>query len=134
MTDFSLIKFPLHIEDNGYLSVFEVGKQVPFQIQRVFTVTAPESDIRGEHAHKKCSQLLVCVSGKIKVSYDNGKEKGIVLLEKMSEGILIPPGTWAIQEYMDRNSVLMVLCDRVYEEDDYLRDYQEFLNWRENNK
>lgn len=129
MTNFDLIRFPLHIEDNGYLSVFEVGKQVPFVIQRVFVVTAPENDIRGEHAHKECSQLLVCVNGKIKVTFDNGKEKGLILLEKMSEGILIPPGTWAIQEYIDRNSVLMVLCDRVYDEHDYIRDYNEFKNW-----
>jgi len=129
MSDFNLIKFPLHIEENGYLSVFEVGKQVPFPIQRVFTVTAHETDIRGDHAHRKCTQLLVCVHGKIKVSFDDGKSKGVVLLEKMSEGILIPPGVWSIQEYLDRHSVLMVLCDRIYESEDYIRDYEEFLEW-----
>ena len=129
MENNNLIKFPLHIEENGYLSVFEVGKDIPFNIQRVFTVTALEADIRGEHAHKKCSQLLVCVHGTIKVRWDDGYSKGIVLLEKMSEGFLIQPGVWATQEYLEGHSVLMVLCDRIYEAEDYIRDYNEFLSW-----
>ncbi|MCW7462984.1 sugar 3,4-ketoisomerase [Leptospira limi] len=128
----SLIRFPSFSEDNGSLSVFESGKEVPFLIQRVFTVTANVNDIRGEHSHRKCSQLLICVNGKIKVTCDNGSSKSEFDLEKMSDGLLIPPGIWATQAYVNENSVLMVLCDRGYEAEDYIREYSDFLEWVRN--
>lgn len=124
-----LIRFPSFTEENGSLSVFESNKEVPFLIQRVFSVTANVNDIRGEHSHRKCSQLLLCMNGKIKVVCDNGSSTREYLLEDMSEGLLIPPGIWATQEYIGLNSVLLVLCDRGYEAEDYIRNYNEFLEW-----
>jgi len=102
------------------------GGHFPFDIRRVFTVSAKAGDIRGDHAHKKCSQLLVCVSGRIRVSWDNGSVVSDQLLENMGSGILIPPGIWAKEEYLEDDSVLMVLCDRGYESEDYIRSYPEF--------
>jgi dTDP-4-dehydrorhamnose 3,5-epimerase-like enzyme len=122
----SKILFPMYEEDNGVLCVYECGSHVPFNIQRVFTISARAGDTRGEHAHKKCSQLLICVTGNIRVWCDNGSTLSQYDLNDMGMGLIVPPGIWAKQEYTTDNAVLMVLCDRNYEVDDYIRDYNEF--------
>ena len=121
-----LIRFPTFEDSNGTLGVYESGKHVPFTIKRVFTVSAKAHDVRGQHAHKKCMQLLVCVEGKIRVDCDDGLQLTQYMLTGMSPGLLIPPGVWAREEYLTDNSILMVLCDHEYEPDDYIRDYDEF--------
>lgn len=123
------VHFPKYPDDNGILYVYETGRYVPFNIQRIFTITARKGDIRGDHAHKKCSQLLVCVSGQIRVICDNGLVKTEYILANMETGLLIPPGIWATQEYTTDDAVLMVLCDRRYETEDYIRDPGEFENF-----
>jgi dTDP-4-dehydrorhamnose 3,5-epimerase-like enzyme len=87
---------------------------------------ARKGDIRGDHAHKKCTQLLVCVSGQIRVICDTGLAKTEYILKDMENGLLIPPCIWATQEYATDDAVLMVLCDRGYEAEDYIRDPGEF--------
>ncbi len=121
-----LINFPTYNDSNGTLAVQECGKHVPFEIQRVFTISANTGDIRGNHAHKQCTQLLVCIVGKICVTCDDGSLVTEHILDTMGIGLLIPPGVWAKQEYLVDGSVLMVLCDSKYVENDYLRDYKEF--------
>jgi dTDP-4-dehydrorhamnose 3,5-epimerase-like enzyme len=126
MTTATLVNFPKHAEDNGVVYVYEGGRHVPFEIQRVFTVTARKGDTRGDHAHKTCAQLLVCVSGRIRVICDNGLIKSEHMLENMETGLLVPAGVWATQEYTTDDAVLMVLCDRRYEAEDYIRDSGDF--------
>lgn len=126
MTELNRIQFQRHLEENGLLCVFESGQLVPFPIQRVFTISARKGDLRGDHAHKKCTQLLVSLCGKIRVNYDNGLVVSGHVLDGMGSGLLIPPGVWSTQEYLSEAAILMVLCDRVYEVDDYIRDYSEF--------
>jgi dTDP-4-dehydrorhamnose 3,5-epimerase-like enzyme len=111
---------------NGVLCVYEGGQGVPFEIRRVFTISAKAGDIRGEHAHKKCTQLLVCLSGQVRVVCDSGSAVTSHLLDSCSAGLLIPPRVWASEEYLTDGAVLMVLCDRTYEADDYIRDYNVF--------
>ncbi|MBE7423372.1 MAG: FdtA/QdtA family cupin domain-containing protein [Zoogloeaceae bacterium] len=123
----SLVTFPKHVDPNGALCVYESGKAVPFDIKRVFTVTARANDVRGDHAHKLCSQLLVCLAGTILVSCDNGIAVEDFKLDNMGTGLMIPPGIWATQQYIEDHSVLMVLCDRGYEENDYIRVREEFI-------
>ena len=131
MSQLNIVKF-LKIEElNCSLSVYECGKDIPFEVRRIFTVKAKSGSFRGDHAHKKCTQLLVCVAGKMLVTCDNGKEISEHLLEGMEYGILVPPGTWASQNYLMNESLLMVLCDRVYENDDYIRDYSELRKYIE---
>lgn len=120
------INFPEYSDLNGVLCVYECEKEVPFVIKRVFTVTAMRGDPRGDHAHKKCTQLLVCVSGEIRVTCDDGTNVSKHLLKGMGKGILVPPGIWAKQEYLTDGAVLMVLCDRGYEDEDYIRTYEKF--------
>ena len=126
MSQIAAIQFQKYEEDNGFLCVYESGQKVPFEIKRVFSVSAKGGDIRGDHAHKKCTQLLVCVSGAIRVVCDNGSVKSVHRLDGMWNGLLIPPGIWSTQEYLVDNAVLMVMCDRGYEAADYIRDYNDF--------
>src|SRR3989338_3791850 len=122
----SLCEFPLLVDNKGSLSVYQSGAGVPFAIQRVFTVRAGRGEVRGHHAHKQCAQLIVCVSGSIRVKCNDGQGVQEYLLENMGKGVLVPPGIWAEEEYLEDNSLLMVLCDRAYEPDDYIRDYGDF--------
>jgi dTDP-4-dehydrorhamnose 3,5-epimerase-like enzyme len=121
----TIINFLVHTDINGNLCAYESGQHVPFDIRRIFTVSAKAGDIRGEHAHKKCTQLLVCASGKIRVACDDGFVTEEYILDNMGIGLLIPPGIWTREEFMVDNPVLMVLCDQGYEED-YIRNYSDF--------
>jgi dTDP-4-dehydrorhamnose 3,5-epimerase-like enzyme len=126
-----LIKFSDEVCIDSSLYVYETGSLLPFDIKRVFTVISKVGIIRGNHAHKKCSQLLVCVSGEIEVITDNGNQEVAYKLSDMSQGLLIPPGIWASQKYLEQNSVLMVLCDALYDAGDYIHNYDYFkkLYW-----
>jgi len=104
--------------------------QVPFSIARVFTVCANKGAVRGDHAHYRCTQLLVCLSGTILVTCFDGRLTETAFLESNGRGILIPPGIWATQEYQKDNSVMMVLCDRGYEPEDYIRDSRKFVDFK----
>jgi dTDP-4-dehydrorhamnose 3,5-epimerase-like enzyme len=122
----SIIRLRKFSDDNGTLCVYQGGSDVPFQIRRVFSIRAKVNDIRGNHAHKQCTQMLVCLAGRIRVTCDNGHESAQYVLDDMDSGLLIPPQVWASQQYLEDDSVLMVLCDRDYEEEDYIRDYRDF--------
>lgn len=123
-----IIDLPHHFEENGDLIVMEKFKNVPFEIQRVFVVRAPKGAIRGQHSHIKCTQLLTCPSGIIDVQCDDGKNKSYFTLKHPNMALLIPPGIWAQQTYTVENSILTVLCDRIYEAEDYIREYNIFIN------
>ena len=102
------IRFGKFEDPNGVLCVYEGSRHVPFEIRRVFTVTAGAGDTRGDHAHKQCTQLLVCLSGEINVSCD-GYTVSEYRLDNMGEGLLIP-GDMARQTYVNEGALLMVLC------------------------
>ena len=120
-----LIEFPYLKENNGDLVVVE-GEIIPFSIKRVFNVRQQKGDIRGRHAHRHCSQLLICTNGAVKVRCDDTRTTEIYVLDKPNFGLFIPPGIWADQKYIENNTILTVLCDRPFEEADYLRNYEDF--------
>lgn len=126
-----IIKLPHHFEDNGDLIVMERIINIPFEIVRVFVVRASEGSIRGQHAHKACSQFLTCPSGTVEVLCDDGEQTSTFRLDHPNIGLLIPPGIWAQQTYLSKNSILTVICDHLYDATDYLRDYNEFKKFRE---
>lgn len=128
--------FPIFNDPNGSLTVFEVdGKAgVPFTIARIFTVVANSGCVRGNHAHYRCSQLLYCLSGQILLTLSDGVLNEEQQLLANSQGVLIPPGVWSSQKYQENKSVLMVMCDRGYEESDYIRDYEIFAEYKSKNK
>ena len=127
LSQVKIINLPHHFEENGDLIVMEQHKNVPFEIQRVFVVRAPKGARRGQHSHIKCTQLLTCPNGIIDVECDDGKNKSYFTLNHPNIALLIPPGIWAQQTYAVENSILTVLCDRIYEVEDYIRDYNEFI-------
>lgn len=129
MTRERIFNLQRHEHDNGFLCVFQRGVNVDFDIRRVFAVAASQGDVRGEHAHRKCTQLLMCVSGKILVSCDDGFKKAEYLLNGMHIALMIPPGIWAKQEYLTNDALLIVVCDRDYEAEDYIRDFDEYKNF-----
>jgi len=127
----NVIELPIHIDNTGTLVVLEGGETPPFPISRVFFVQGDKGVVRGKHAHKLCSQFLVCPLGEIRVICKDGSKEKEFLLDRPNLGLLVPPGTWAEQHYLSENAILMVFCDRNYEADDYIRDYSEFLKLKE---
>ena len=125
-----LINFPYYKEDNGDLVIMqEMDDFVPFYISRVFNVRADKDSIRGRHAHSECTQLLVCTNGSIEVSCDDGETQSIYILNKPYMGLLILPGVWVEQKYLENSSILTVLCDQPFNEEEYIRNYDEFKNY-----
>jgi dTDP-4-dehydrorhamnose 3,5-epimerase-like enzyme len=125
-----VIELPRHVADNGELVVMEGWTHVPFAIARVFAVMASVGAVRGQHAHRECAQFLTCPSGGIEVDCEDGASSATYILSRANVGLLIPPGIWAQQRYMQAGSVLMVLCDRPYEAHDYIRDFEDFKKYR----
>lgn len=115
--------------DNGRLIFLEEGSHYHFNAKRVFSVKAPSGSTRGQHAHRECNQLLVCLSGRVLVKLYNGKEHQKCLLSETTHGIYIPAGVWAEQDYLDDESLLLVLCDMLYDEGDYIRSQEEYLKY-----
>ena len=126
-----LVPFPSILDQGqeGLLRVFEL-ENIPFSVKRVFTVlNAAVGSSRGKHAHKVCNQLICCVSGGVRLICDDGSRKEEINMTPMSQGVLVPAGTWAEQLCLKEGSVIIVFCDQPYEESDYLRDYQQFLEF-----
>lgn len=127
----SMIQLPMFRQENGDLLVVEANGHFPLPIARVFSVRAAEGAVRGRHAHRACTQMMVCIAGAIDVVCDDGHAKKKVTLDRPDVAILVPPGLWAEETYRTSGSILTVFCDRPYEADDYIRDYDEFLAYRQ---
>lgn len=109
---------------------YQAAAPVPFAIRRVFTVHAREAVRRGHHAHKACSQMMVCLAGRCTVMLDDGKTRRSVELSRPQDALHVPPSIWAEQSYEEPGTILMVMCDQDYDEGDYIRDYDVFLAYR----
>ena len=121
-----------HLRDvkdaRGDLSAGEVGRDIPFEIQRYFLVYGvPSLEQRGEHAHRACHQFLVAVTGSLHVIADDGVNREEFVLDAPSKGLYLPPMVWGIQYRHTADAVLMVLASQPYDAADYIRDYQDFL-------
>jgi len=118
-------------DPRGNLTIVENNKHVPFEIKRVFYIyDVPTAESRGAHAHKTLHQFLVCLSGSFDVELDDGHAKKVKHLNRPWEGLYIPPMIWAAETNFDPSTVCLVLCSGIYNKDDYIRDYQEFLKNR----
>jgi UDP-2-acetamido-3-amino-2,3-dideoxy-glucuronate N-acetyltransferase len=117
------------VEDmRGNLSAGEFEKDIPFAVQRYFLVyDVPSLEVRGEHAHLQCEQFLVAVRGSVHVVADDGAHREQFVLDRPNLGLYMPPMTWGIQYRYSPDAMLMVLASRHYESEDYVRDYERFL-------
>jgi UDP-2-acetamido-3-amino-2,3-dideoxy-glucuronate N-acetyltransferase len=124
------------VEDmRGNLSVGEIGKDVPFSVKRYFLVyEVPNSEVRGEHAHKECHQFLIAVKGSVKVVVDDGCSREEFTLNRRNFGLHLPPMIWGIQYGYSADAVLLVLASHHYDANDYIRDYEQFLGALEGSK
>ena len=127
--------FQPHGDDRGQLISLEEFKDIPFDIKRVYYMyDTAEGVVRGKHAHKSLQQILICISGSCKILLDNGTEKKVVMLEKPYEGLYVTNSMWREMFDFSPNAVLMVLASEVYDESDYIRNYDEFLEYAKNNQ
>ena len=127
MESVKLLEFPIFEEDSGELVVFEENIAViPFLIKRIFNVRSEKDSVRGKHAHRLGSQILICSNGSIEVTCDDSTNKEIYILNKPNYGLLVSPGIWTEQKYIKQNSSMTVICDRLYEAEDYISDYADF--------
>ena len=128
MESVKLLEFPIFEEDSGELVVFEESiTAIPFSIKRIFNVRSEKDSVRGKHAHRLCSQILICSNGSIQVTCDDSTKKEIYILDKPNYGLLVSPGIWAEQKYIKQNTSMTVICDRLYEVEDYISDYADFM-------
>lgn len=119
--------FQQHGDDRGMLIALEGYKDIPFEIKRVYYMYDTKEGVhRGFHAHKNLEQILVCVSGSCKVRLDNGIDSKVVSLETPYEGLYISKSMWREMYDFSEDAVLLVLASDYYNEDDYIRDYDEF--------
>jgi dTDP-4-dehydrorhamnose 3,5-epimerase-like enzyme len=129
--DARVVELPRHARADGEVVVADVAVQVPFRVQRMFILAAPLGAQRGRHAHRWCSQFMICVNGAVNVICEDGSKQRTFTLDRRDLALLVPPGIWNTVNFRDDASVVAVLCDRPYEEHDYIRDYAEFLSFRE---
>jgi len=127
--DVRVYNLPLIHDLRGSLSFAQYGDILPFQPKRYFIVFDVSSkEVRGEHAHRELHQFLVCVKGSCSVVVDDGNSRVEVRLEQPNIGLYIPPLVWGIQYRYSPDAILLVLASDVYRAEDYIRDYDEFLN------
>jgi dTDP-4-dehydrorhamnose 3,5-epimerase-like enzyme len=124
----AVLRVPLVEDMRGNLIAREIGKGLPFAPQRCFLVLdVPSKEIRGEHAHRRCAQLLVCLRGSVNAVCDDGKRRREFILEDPTVGLYVPPMIWGTQYRYTDDAMLLVFASRAYEPEDYIRSYDQFL-------
>lgn len=127
---YSLITLPKIFDPRGNLTVAESMKQVPFDVRRVYwTYDVPSGESRGGHAHRQCRELIIAISGSFTVTIDNGKEKQSFHLNHPWQGLLVETWVWRTLDDFSSGAVCLVLASDPFEEADYIREYDEYLEY-----
>ena len=134
--DCTIVELDKHHEDRrGNLTVVENGVTLPFDVKRVYYLyDIPGGEGRGAHAHRKLEQLIIAVSGSFTVTLDDGNCKRSFVLNRPYQGLYVKPGLWRDLVDFSSGAVCMVLASEVYQQEDYIRDYSDFIEFRNNNK
>ena len=132
--DCTIIELDKHHSDRkGNISVVENNKDIPFEVKRVYYLyDVPGGESRGAHAHKELSRLIIAASGSFTVTLDDGNVKRTFLLNRPYQGLYVKPGIWRDLDDFSSGSVCLVLASHPYDENDYIRDYEEFINYKNN--
>ena len=124
--------FQPHGDERGQLVALEEGNDIPFKIKRVYYLYDTAHGVtRGYHAHKSLEQILICIHGSCKIRLDNGFEKKVVPLEKPYEGLYVANNMWREMFDFSSDAVLLVLASDYFNEEDYIRNYEELLRFVE---
>ena len=124
----ALISLQLHGDNRGSLIALENGHNLPFDVKRVYYIYGTKEGIaRGFHAHKKLKQMLIAVSGSVTIKCEYNEQRKEYKLSRPDEGLLIEGLVWREMHDFSPDCVLMVLADEYYNENDYIRDYSEFM-------
>ena len=126
-----LLDFPKITDPRGNLTFIEGSDHVPFEIKRVYYLyDVPGGSVRGGHAHKDLNQMIIALSGSFDVLLDDGSKKEIYHLNSPSKGLLVTPMVWRELNNFSSGSVCLVLASEHFSEEDYYRDYSQFLKDR----
>lgn len=129
--DCKIIQFPVVAEARGDLTFIEQNEHVPFEIKRVYYLyDVPSGATRAAHAHRNLEQVYISLSGSMDVHLDDGFHKKTFHLNRPHYGLYLPSGMWRSIDNFSSNSVLMVLTNELYNEADYIRDYDDYLTFR----
>ena len=121
------MKIESFAKKSGTLIPISFKKNIPIKVKRIFFILGKKNFVRGDHAHKKCSQFLFPILGKIHISSENRNgKKNKILNYKRKEGHLLKPLTWCKIKFLSKNSILMVACDMEYSFRDYIEKYEDF--------
>ena len=127
-----IIDLPRIYDPRGNLTVVEQLKEVPFDIKRVYwTYDVPGGESRGGHAHKKCQSFIIAVSGSFTVRLDDGHRHETYHLNHPYQGLLINTGVWRTLEDFSSGAVCLVLASELFDENDYIREYDDFIRYVE---
>ncbi len=126
--DCSIFELPQIKNRAGNITPIHNNIEIPFDVKRIFYLyDIPGGESRGAHAHKECHQFLIAASGSFEVLLDDGRTKRLVQLNRPNIGLHVPPGIWASEINFSSGSICLVLASHKYEESDYLRNYEDFL-------
>lgn len=129
--DCTMIELSKHHRPQGNISVVENMVDIPFDVKRTyFLYDIPGGENRGGHAHRQLRQLIIAVSGSFTVTIDDGKTKRTFLLNRSNIGLFIVPGIWRILDDFSSGAVCLVLASDVYDPEDYIRNYDDFLKFK----
>jgi len=131
--DCSVVELPVNHREKGNLTVVGNGKNIPFDVRRIYYLyDVPAGESRGGHAHRELKQLIVAASGSFNVVLSDGNVKRTVTLNRPFNGLLVVPGIWRELDDFSSGSVCLVLASSEYDEHDYIREYHEYLAWKNN--
>ena len=130
-----IFNFKKFTKTSGKLLPITFDNKFPIKVKRIFVIYGKKKYKRGDHAHKKCSQIFIPIMGKIKINIKYKKtEKSINLSHNGSKALLVPPRIWSSVEFLNNKSVVLVLTDYEYDFKDYIETYKEFIAFQKRNK
>jgi len=127
----NVVELPKIHNRSGNITIVQNGEHLPFDVKRVYYLyDVPGGSERGGHAHKNLHQLIVAASGSFDVIIDDGKNKKIIQLNRPNFGLLVIPGIWREIVNFSSGAICFVLASEKYSEEDYIREYKKFLEWK----
>lgn len=134
LSEFKIINLPKILDERGNLSFLEENNHIPFNIKRSYWIyDVPGGGVRGGHSYKVNEELIIALSGSFDVILDNGQGKKTCTLNRSYYGLYVPCGTWRSLENFSTNALAFIVASTDYNEDDYERDYDQYLKYNMNN-